>query len=379
AHGRSSVVRGGGGGGAARAAVSAVAADHPGGECDQARHRAEPGAGPGRGAGKRREWKVARGGDGRWCRAAAGPGRRHGAGQRARTAGAPLRRRSLAAPGTARRRRGGGMDRGAGGGTGGGAGMSRVTALVAEDEAPQRRALVEQLGQLWPELSLCAVCEDGVAALEAARAQRPQVAFLDIRMPGVGGLDVAREVVAHGGLVVFTTAYDDYAVHAFEAGAADYLLKPVQSERLAQAVARLRQRLEERRAGAAAPDLQALLEELEARLRPRGERLIRWITASVGDSVRMIGIDEVLFFQAQDKYVRVATATGDAVIRTPLKEIVAGLDPDVFWQVHRGAVVRVAAIDRLVRNELGRYGLRLRNHPETLPVSAPFLHRFRGM
>lgn len=257
--------------------------------------------------------------------------------------------------------------------------MSRVTALVAEDEAPQRRALVEQLGQLWPELSLCAVCEDGVAALEAARAQRPQVAFLDIRMPGVGGLDVAREVVAHGSLVVFTTAYDDYAVHAFEAGAADYLLKPVQSERLAQAVARLRQRLEERRAGAAAPDLQALLEELEARLRPRGERLIRWITASVGDSVRMIGIDEVLFFQAQDKYVRVATATGDAVIRTPLKEIVAGLDPDVFWQVHRGAVVRVAAIDRLVRNELGRYGLRLRNHPETLPVSAPFLHRFRGM
>ena len=257
--------------------------------------------------------------------------------------------------------------------------MSRVTALVAEDEAPQRRALVEQLGQLWPELSLCAVCEDGVAALEAARAQRPQVAFLDIRMPGVGGLDVAREVVAHGGLVVFTTAYDDYAVHAFEAGAADYLLKPVQSERLAQAVARLRQRLEERRAGAAAPDLQALLEELEARLRPRGERLIRWITASVGDSVRMIGIDEVLFFQAQDKYVRVVTADDEAIIRMSLKELLGGLDPDVFWQVHRGVLVRVQAIDRVRKDELGRHQLSVKGRNDVLPVSGAFQQRFRGM
>jgi len=254
----------------------------------------------------------------------------------------------------------------------------KVVGLVAEDEAPQRRALVEQLRLAWPELELAAVCEDGEAALDAVAAHRPQVAFLDIRMPGASGMDVARAVAGHGGLVVFTTAYDDYAVRAFEAGAAHSLLKPLQPQRLEQAVARLRQRLQERAAGAG-PDLQALLDGLEARLRPRGEQLIRWITASVGDSVRMIGIDEVLFFQAQDKYVRVATAGGNALIRTPLKELLMGLDPDVFWQVHRSVVVRVAAIDRLLRNELGRHSLRLKDHPETLPVSGAFLHRFRGM
>ncbi len=256
--------------------------------------------------------------------------------------------------------------------------IGRVTGLVAEDEAPQRRALVEQLGQCWPELELVAVCEDGETALQAVQAQRPMVAFLDIRMPGASGMDVARAVAAHGGLVVFTTAYDDYAVHAFETGAADYLLKPVQPQRLEQAVARLQQRLAERGSGAS-PDLERLLDGLEARLRPRGEQLIRWITASVGETVRMIGIDEVLFFQAQDKYVRVVTAEGEAVIRTPLKELLMGLDPDTFWQVHRSAVVRVSAIDRLVRNELGRYSLLLKGQAGELPVSGGFLPRFRGM
>jgi len=254
-----------------------------------------------------------------------------------------------------------------------------VTGLVAEDEAPQRRALVEQLGQAWPELALVAVCEDGASALAAVAAHRPMVAFLDIRMPGASGMDVARAVAAHGGLVVFTTAYDDYAIRAFEDGAADYLLKPLLPGRLAQAVARLRQRLAERQAGATAPDLRVLLDGLEARLRPQATQRVRWITASIGESVRMIGIDEVLFFQAQDKYVRVATADGDAVIRTPLKELLAALDPDAFWQVHRGVVVRVQAIDRLVRSELGRYSLRLKGHAEVLPVSGTFMHRFRGM
>lgn len=254
-----------------------------------------------------------------------------------------------------------------------------VTALIAEDEAPQRRALHEQLRQAWPELHVVAVCEDGVSALEAVQAHRPALAFLDIRMPGVSGLDVARAVVAHGGLVVFTTAYDDYAVRAFEAGAADYLLKPVQPERLEQAVARLRERLDRRRPRADGTDLRALIDDLESRLRPQGERLVRWIAASAGDSVRMIGIDEVLFFQAQEKYVRVVTATGEGVIRTPLKDLLAGLDPDAFWQVHRGTVVRVQAIDRVSKNELGRHSLSLKGHAERLPVSGAFLHRFRGM
>lgn len=250
-----------------------------------------------------------------------------------------------------------------------------ITALIAEDEAPQRAALLDMLDAAWPELELVAACEDGIAALQAAAEHRPRVAFLDIRMPGVGGLDVARAVAAGGGLVVFTTAYDEYAIRAFDAGAVDYLLKPVTEARLRMAVARLQARL----AQPPADDLQARVDELEARLRPAGDRLIRWISAGVGDHVRMIGIDEVLFFQAQDKYVRVVTAEGEALIRTPLKELLAGLDPDVFWQVHRGTVVRVSTIARVRRDELGRSCIELRGHRETLPVSAAFVHRFRGM
>ncbi|MEJ2789839.1 MULTISPECIES: LytTR family DNA-binding domain-containing protein [unclassified Pseudoxanthomonas] len=253
--------------------------------------------------------------------------------------------------------------------------MSRITAMIAEDEAPQRRALQQQLHAAWPELEIVAVCEDGVSALEAVARHRPRIAFLDIRMPGVNGLDVARKVVEQEGLVVFTTAYEDYAIRAFEAGAADYLLKPVQDARLAQAVERVRERLADPRA----PALRALIDDLEARLRPQGERLIRWITASVGDSVRMIAIDEVLFFQAQDKYVRVATAADDAIIRMPLKELLGGLDHDVFWQVHRGVLVRVQAIDRVRKDELGRHQLSVKGRKDVLPVSAAFQQRFRGM
>ena len=253
--------------------------------------------------------------------------------------------------------------------------MNTVTALIAEDEAPQRRALQQQLRAAWPELEVVAVCEDGLAALDAVAQHRPKVAFLDIRMPGVSGLDVARQVVAQGGLVVFTTAYEDYAIRAFEAGAADYLLKPVQDARLAQAVERMRARLAETRA----PDMRSLIDDLEARLRPQGDRLIRWITASVGDSVRMIAIDEVLFFQAQDKYVRVVTADDEAIIRMSLKELLGGLDPDVFWQVHRGVLVRVQAIDRVRKDELGRHQLSVKGRNDVLPVSGAFQQRFRGM
>lgn len=253
--------------------------------------------------------------------------------------------------------------------------MNVVTALIAEDEAPQRRALQQQLRAAWPELELVAVCEDGLSALDAVTRHRPRVAFLDIRMPGVSGLDVARQVVAQGGLVVFTTAYEDYAIRAFEAGAADYLLKPVQDARLAQAVERMRARLAEARV----PDMRSLIDDLEARLRPQGDRLIRWITASVGDSVRMIAIDEVLFFQAQDKYVRVVTADDEAIIRMSLKELLGGLDPDVFWQVHRGVLVRVQAIDRVRKDELGRHQLSVKGRKDVLPVSGAFQQRFRGM
>lgn len=255
--------------------------------------------------------------------------------------------------------------------------ITDITAIIAEDEAPLRNALRAMLEDAWPELRIVAECEDGIAAMEAIAAHRPTLAFLDIRMPGVSGLDVARAAVAAKSLVVFTTAYDEYAVRAFEAGAVDYLLKPLQPERLQRALERIRERLR----AATAPNDDALqqVDVLETRLRPAGTRLIRWISAAVGDSVRMIGIEEVLYFQAQDKYVRVVTAGAEAIIRTPIKDLLAGLDPDEFWQVHRGVVVRVSAIDRVRKDELGKSTLQLRGHADALPVSAAFLHRFRGM
>lgn len=249
--------------------------------------------------------------------------------------------------------------------------MTATIAVVAEDETPQRDALVGMLASAWPGLQVVA-CEDGIAALEAVARHRPAVAFLDIRMPGVTGLDVARTVAACGGLVVFTTAYDAYAVQAFETGAIDYLFKPVAPDRLAQAVERVQARLGEGTPASA-------IDAVEQDLRPRGDRRVRWITASIGDSVRLIGIDEVVYFQAQDKYVRVVTGRDEALVRLPLKDIAAGLDGDVFWQVHRGLLVRVAAIDRVRRDELGRHALELRGRSERLPVSAAFMQRFRGM
>ncbi len=249
-----------------------------------------------------------------------------------------------------------------------------VTALIAEDEAPQRAALLDLLAEQWPELEVVGACEDGPSALLIAAERRPQVAFLDIRMPGIGGLDVARAVVAGGGLVVFTTAYDEYAVRAFDAGAADYLLKPIQPARLRRTVERLRARL-------ARPDdivPAAALDALEARLRPHGDRLIRWISASAGDSVRMIGIDEVVYFQAQDKYVRVVTGDDEAVIRTPLKELLAQLDEQRFWQVHRSVIVNHLHVAAAVRVDEGSMHLTLRGRPETLPVSRHFQPLFKG-
>ena len=252
--------------------------------------------------------------------------------------------------------------------------MNAATALIAEDEAPLRLALRSLLSERWPELRIVAECEDGIAAMEAIAAHRPSVCFLDIRMPGVSGLDVARAAVAAKAQVVFTTAYDEYAVRAFEAGAVDYLLKPLRPERVDAAIARVRERMRE-----APQSADARIDALEDALRPRDAQRIRWISASVGDSVRMIGVDEVLFFQAQDKYVRVVAAGGEAIIRTPIKELLAGLDPDAFWQVHRGTIVRVAAIDRVRKDEWGKWALSVRGSGETLPVSAPFLQRFRGM
>lgn len=251
--------------------------------------------------------------------------------------------------------------------------MTDARALVAEDEAPQRRALRELLHELWPELNIVAECGDGLSALEALAEQRPNIAFLDIRMPGVSGVEVARAASEHAH-VVFTTAYDEYAIGAFDAGAIDYLLKPIKRDRLARTIERLKERV-----GVKPPHLEDLIGALQSHLGTERRNEIRWITGSVGTVTKMFGIDEVLFFQAQDKYVRVVTAEDEVHIRTPLRELLGSLDPQVFWQVHRSAIVRAGAIQRVETDDDGRLHLRLKGRADVLPVSQAFQFRFKPM
>jgi DNA-binding LytR/AlgR family response regulator len=251
--------------------------------------------------------------------------------------------------------------------------MTRPTAVIAEDELPQRRELRALLAELWPELEVVAECEDGLSALRALRDHRPQIAFLDIRMPGVSGLEVARAAGDHC-QVIFVTAYEEYALRAFDEGAVDYLQKPVARERLRRAVERARARL----GSGARVDMAALIDLVQSRLVPGG-RSIKWITASVGNTMKMFSIDEVLFFQAQDKYTRVVTAESEGHIRTPLKELLASLDSETFWQVHRSVIVRVGAIRAVEKDDDGKLRLTVRGHAEILPVSSAFQYRFRGM
>ena len=252
--------------------------------------------------------------------------------------------------------------------------MTAPTAILAEDEQPQRQELRALLAELWPDLKIVAECEDGLAALEALEQHRPQVAFLDIRMPGVSGLEVARAAGAQC-QVIFITAYEEYALSAFDEGAVDYLLKPVGRERLSRAIERARARSN---AGTQV-DMAALIDMVQARLSASGKQGIKWITASVGHSVKMFSIDEVLFFQAQDKYTRVVTADSEGHIRTPLKELLAALDSETFWQVHRSVIVRVGAIRAVEKAEDGKLQLTVRGRTDVLPVSSTFQHRFRGM
>jgi DNA-binding LytR/AlgR family response regulator len=253
--------------------------------------------------------------------------------------------------------------------------MIRARAIIADDEDLPRVELRRMLADAWPALQVVAECEHGPAAIEAIDAQQPDIAFLDIRMPGRSGLDVARAASGHCH-VVFTTAYDGHAVEAFDAGALDYLLKPVRADRLAQTVARLQQRLQ---AHEDAPALDGLVERLAARMKPPEAARLRWISASVGDTIKMFSIDEVLFFQSDEKYTRVVTAADEAHVRKPLKEIAEGLDGEAFWQVHRGVIVRAAAIARAQRDDLGRITLHLKDHAEKLAVSQAYGWRFRPM
>jgi len=254
---------------------------------------------------------------------------------------------------------------------------SAPTALIADDEAPMREQLRARLREAWPGLQIVAEAANGVEAVELAARFKPQIAFLDIRMPGMGGIEAARQLYnrCH---IVFATAYDQYAVDAFEHGAIDYLLKPVTAERLATTCERLRRRLAQ-----APQDIGSQLAQLSSLLQQQGaspkRSYLRWIQAQVGGSLRMISTREILFFQSDEKYTRVQTATAELLIRKTLKELADELDPDEFWRIHRSTLVRVDAIAEVSRDMRGRQMLRVRNYPHELEVSRNHAHLFQQM
>jgi DNA-binding LytR/AlgR family response regulator len=253
--------------------------------------------------------------------------------------------------------------------------------VVAEDEPLLRKALLDMLAVAWPQLRIVAVCADGASALEAIAEHRPDVAFLDIRMPGLTGMEVATAAAeaSPATRIVFVTAYDQYAIDAFERGAIDYLLKPVAADRLAATV----QRLQANAAGGAAHHGAALAElarRLAARLPEQSaEPPLAWITASTGRETRLILLDDVIYFRADLKYTTVMTADGEALLRKPIRELLAVLDPTVFKQIHRSTIVNMKAIASVARDDTGRGIVRLRQRPEMLIVSQPFMTLFRNM
>ena len=258
--------------------------------------------------------------------------------------------------------------------------MNDVRAVVAEDEDLLRQSLIGLLAEVWPQLQIVAECEDGASALESIAELQPEVVFLDIRMPGLTGIEVARAMseASPGSQVVFVTAYDQYAIDAFEQGAIDYLLKPITPERLAATVQRVQSRLSAGQTDAHLLD--ALLAKLSARPGvPNDRPPMAWITASSGRETRLIQLDDVAYFQADHKYTVVMTAEGEALLRTSLRELLDVLDPNAFKQIHRSTIVNMKAVASVIRDDMGKGRLKLRNRPETLTVSQPFMTLFKGM
>jgi len=259
-----------------------------------------------------------------------------------------------------------------------------LTALIAEDEPLLAEELRHELQTLWPELQLMGVAPHGSAAVEQALTQQPTICFLDIRMPGMTGLEAARALAEEWPegqplpLLVFVTAYDQYALQAFEQAAVDYVLKPVQTERLARTVARLKERLADKPA-----PLDDTLAQLRALLSPSAAAApavqpLRLLQAAVGSTINMVPVEEVLFFEAADKYVRAVTQEKEHLLRISLRELLPQLDAGLFWQIHRGVIVRATAIERAVRDEVGKLTLHLRGSREQLGVSRMYAHLFKG-
>ncbi|HEY1092110.1 MAG TPA: LytTR family DNA-binding domain-containing protein [Burkholderiaceae bacterium] len=256
----------------------------------------------------------------------------------------------------------------------------KTTALIAEDEALLAQNLRQELAALWPELQVLGIAPHGQAAVEQALALKPDICFLDIRMPGLSGLEAAAAMAedwpadAPFPLLVFVTAYDQYALQAFEHAAVDYVLKPVQAERLAQTVSRLQERL------AKPARLEDHIEQLRQLLAPKASATpLRLLQVSVGNSIQMVPVESILYFEAADKYVRAVTAGKEHLLRISLRELLPQLDPQAFWQIHRGAIVRAECIERAVRDDSGKLTLHLRDTADKLAVSRMHTHLFKGL
>jgi DNA-binding LytR/AlgR family response regulator len=250
-------------------------------------------------------------------------------------------------------------------------------AIIADDEKELRIYLKSLLSETWPELIVCGEAKNGKEALMLIETERPQIAFLDIKMPGLTGMDVASKIA---GIcrIVFVTAFDQYAVEAFEREAVDYLLKPVSKERLIQTIGRLKNQLD---ASSEPPaQLAEVVEQLLAKLPGRGgPDYLRWIRTQHKDSVQLIPVEEIDYFRAEDKYTLVITKEGESLIKKSIKELAEELDPGQFWQIHRGIIVNVSRIDKVSRSLTGRGTLKLKERPELLTVSRHYLHRFKQM
>jgi DNA-binding LytR/AlgR family response regulator len=250
-----------------------------------------------------------------------------------------------------------------------------LTAIIADDEPHLANYLHDRLGVLWPELTIAGIARNGLEAMRLIDDESPAMVFLDIRMPGLTGLEVASRLDAKTH-VVFVTAFDQYAVEAFDREAADYLLKPVTDERLSRTITRLKEKL----AKAETPgDVAGILAQLAKILPTAKNAYLRWIRASVGESVRQIPVEDVIYLQAQDKYVSVYTKDGESLIRTPLSELSAQLDPGEFWQIHRSTIINISRVVSTQRDVMGRTQVKLRDCRTELPVSRAYAHLFRQM
>ena len=255
--------------------------------------------------------------------------------------------------------------------------MANPEAIIADDEEQLRIHLKSKLADLWPELTICAEAANGLEALQLLESCRPAIAFLDIKMPGLTGIEVAQKISSDS-RVVFITAFDQYAIEAFENEAVDYILKPVTDKRLEKTVNRLKKQISN--ATYSAPDISATMGRLLAALKDKDSTgYLKWIKVRHGEEVRLIAVDDVCYFKAEDKYTVVKTDDGESLIKKSIRQLTEELDPELFWRIHRGTIINVSRIARVSRSFSGRLIISLKNLPETLTVSRSYAHLFKQM